>query len=77
MADRVYSNKNVREKLTNKKIQVIIPKKKNFIDSKNDGFDIHVYKIRHLIENLFARLKQFRSIATRYDKSNNNFASMV
>lgn len=77
IADRAYSNKKIREKLADKKIQAIIPKKKNSIDSTNDGFDIHVYKIRHLIENLFARLKQFRSIATRYDKSKNNFASMI
>jgi transposase len=32
-------------------------------------FDKHLYKVRHLIENFFAKLKQFRAIATRYDKS--------
>ena len=77
IADRAYSNKKKREKLEDKKIQAIIPKKINSIDKTNDGFDKHLYKIRHLIENLFARLKQFRSIATRYDKSRNNFASMI
>jgi len=30
-------------------------------------FDRHLYKARHLIENFFAKLKQFRAIATRYD----------
>ncbi|KAB8030717.1 transposase [Fluviispira multicolorata] len=77
IADRAYSNKKIREKLADKNIQAIIPKKKNSIDKTNDGFDMHLYKTRHLVENLFARLKQFRSIATRYDKSKNNFASMV
>jgi len=77
IADRAYSNKKIREKIADKKIQAIIPKKKNSIDKTNDGFDMHLYKIRHLVENLFARLKQFRSIATRYDKSKNNFASMI
>jgi len=77
IADRAYSNKKIREKLLDKKIQAIIPKKKNSIDKSNEGFDKHLYKIRHLIENLFSRLKQFRSIATRYDKSKNNFASMI
>ncbi|RDB35100.1 MAG: transposase, partial [Spirobacillus cienkowskii] len=67
IADRAYSNKKIRENLADKKIQTIIPKKKNSIDKTNAGFDKHLYKIRHLIENLFARLKQFRSIATRYD----------
>jgi transposase len=32
-----------------------------------------VYKARHLIENFFAKLKQFRAIATRYDKRAINF----
>ncbi|MEC5215058.1 hypothetical protein RCH06_003635, partial [Polaromonas sp. CG_9.5] len=33
----------------------------------------HLYKARHLIENFFARLKQYRAIATRYDKTARNF----
>jgi transposase len=32
-------------------------------------YDKHLYKGRHLIENFFARLKQYRAIATRYDKT--------
>ena len=31
--------------------------------------DRHLYKARHLIENFFARLKHYRAIATRYDKT--------
>ena len=33
------------------------------------AFDKHLYKARHLIENFFAKVKQFRAIATRYDKT--------
>src|SRR4051795_2551575 len=33
------------------------------------AFDTDLYKARHLIENFFAKLKQFRAIATRYDKT--------
>ena len=40
-------------------------------------FDKQLYKARHLIENLFARLKQFRRIATRFEKLAKNFAAMV
>ena len=40
-------------------------------------FDRHLYKARHLIENFFARLKQFRAIATRYDKTARNFLAAV
>jgi transposase len=40
-------------------------------------FDRHVYKERHLIENFFVRLKQYRAIATRYDKTARNFLAAV
>lgn len=41
------------------------------------AYDKHRYKARHLIENLFARLKQFRRIATRFEKLALHFAAMV
>ncbi len=40
-------------------------------------FDRDTYKARHLIENFFAKLKQFRAIATRYDKTARNFLAAV
>ena len=40
-------------------------------------FDRDLYKTRHLIENFFAKLKQFRAIATRYDKTARNFLAAV
>ena len=40
-------------------------------------FDHHLYKARHLIENFFARLKQYRAIATRYDKTACNFLGAI
>jgi transposase len=39
--------------------------------------DRHLYAARHLIENFFAKLKQFRAIATRYDKTARNFLGAV
>ncbi len=36
-----------------------------------------LYKARHRIENFFARLKQFRAIATRYDKTAINFLAAI
>ena len=41
------------------------------------SYDRHAYRERHLIECLFNRLKQFRRIATRYEKLARNFLSMV
>ena len=40
-------------------------------------FDQHLYRERHRIENLFARLKAFRRIATRYEKLHTYFAAML
>ena len=40
-------------------------------------FDKDTYKARHLIENFFAKLKQFRAIATRYDKTARNFLAAI
>ncbi len=36
-----------------------------------------LYKARHLIENFFARLKQYRTIATHYDKTARNFLGAI
>ena len=36
-----------------------------------------MYKKRHLIENFFTRLKDFRAIATRYEKTGRNFPAGV
>lgn len=39
--------------------------------------DKELYKKRHKIENFFSRLKDFRAIATRYDKTATNFLAGV
>jgi transposase len=40
-------------------------------------YDRDLYKARHLIENFFAKIKQFRAIATRYDKTARDFLAAV
>jgi transposase len=40
-------------------------------------YDKDLYKERHLIENFFCKLKQFRAIATRYDKTARNFLAAI
>ena len=56
------------------KVAVIPPKANRRAPRK---FNRHIYKERHLIENFFAKLKQFRAIATRYDKTARNFLAAV
>jgi len=54
---------------------VVIPPKANRKQPR--PYDTELYKARHLIENFFARLKQFRAIATRYDKRAINFLAAI
>lgn len=53
----------------------VIPPKRNRKNPRS--FDKEMYKARHLIENFFCRLKQFRAIATRYDKTARNFLAAI
>jgi transposase len=39
--------------------------------------DKELYKARHLIENFYCKLKQYRAIATRYDKTARNFLATI
>lgn len=54
---------------------IVIPPKKN--RKVQRFYDKELYKARHLIENFFCRLKQYRAIATRYDKTARNFLSAI
>lgn len=49
----------------------VIPPKRNRVVRRSHGQEL--YKERHLIENFFCKLKQFRAIATRYDKTARHF----
>jgi transposase len=53
----------------------VIPPKRHRTNQR--FYDKHLYQARHLIENLFGKLKQFRAIATRYDKTARNFFAAV
>ena len=75
-ADKGYDSEEIRELIREKGSTPLIPRKKNS-KTGNDDMDWCLYKYRHLVENVFARLKHFRAIATRYDKLKRNYASMV
>jgi len=53
----------------------VIPPKRNRTEQRE--YDHDLYEARHLIENFFCTLKQFRAIATRYDKTARNFLAAV
>ncbi len=75
-ADKGYDSELLREQIEKTATKANIPKKSN-TRSNNDYMDWYLYKIRHLVENTFARLKQFRGIATRYDKLKRNYENSV
>lgn len=72
----VRDSKAIRDKIREKSSTPIIPRKQNS-KTGNGDIDRCLYKYRHLVENVFARLKYFRAIATRYDKLKLQFESML
>ncbi|MFY4730679.1 IS5 family transposase [Nitrospira sp. BLG_2] len=76
IADKAYdADERVIEPLRKAGKTIVIPPKSNRHHKRD--YDEDVYKDRHLIENFFAKLKQYRAIATRYDKRASTFLSAV
>ena len=73
--DKAYSNRRIRRYLRQKGIRVTIPRKAS--ERRRGPFDKQRYKLRARIEQLIGRLKQFRRIATRYEKRADNYLGMV
>jgi transposase len=75
IADKGYTSRKFRTFLRKHRIAVTIPHKEN--EHHKGVFDKVLYRTRNRVERLFARLKQFRRIATRYEKRGENFAAMI
>lgn len=73
--DKAYSNRRIRRFLRQKGIRVTIPRKAD--EHRRGPFDKEAYKRRARVEQLINRLKQFRRIATRYEKRGDNYLGMV
>lgn len=74
-ADKGYSNGLVRGYLRRGGIRVTIARKSN--EHRGGAFDRALYRTRNLVERLINRLKQFRRIATRYEKRAENYQAML
>ena len=55
--------------------EAVIPSKRNRTAPREH--DREMYKWRHQIENFFARIKEFRAVVTRYDKTDESFAAAI
>ena len=74
-ADKAYDSDAILEYLVTHNIEAVIPPRSNRLIQRS--YDKHLYKNRNLVERFFCRIKQFRRIATRYDKLAERFASFV
>jgi transposase len=75
LADKAYSNGRIRLYLRRRGIRVTIPRKAN--ERRRGPFSKDIYRQRNQVERCFNRLKQFRRIATRYEKRAENYLTML
>lgn len=76
LADKAYdADKRIIKPLAAQGKILVIPPRRN--RKRLREYDKELYKARHLIENFFAKLKQYRAIATRYDKRTVNFLGAI
>lgn len=75
VADKAYDSGAIRDDLLNKDIEPAIPYRANTVDPA--PIDRAAYRQRQKVERLINRLKQFRRIATRYDKLKVTFLSLI
>jgi transposase len=75
IADAAYDSDRLRRAIASKRAQAVIPN--NPSRAHKHLLDKHLYKERHLIECCFSKLKQFRRVATRYEKTARNYLAVV
>src|SRR5512135_712216 len=73
--DKAYTGRPVRQHLRRRGIQPVIPSKTG--QPRHPFFDRQAYRLRNRVERLINRLKQFRRIATRYEKRAVNDLAMI
>jgi transposase len=75
VADKAYDAQSLIDSITQRGACAVIPSRENRQAPR--AFDRPQYKHRNLIERFFCRLKQFRRIATRYDKLASRFSAFI
>ena len=75
IGDKAYDAQTIIELIKTQGSNPVIPPKKNRIEQRE--YDKHLYKERHLVECFFCKLKEFRRIATRYEKLSVTYLAMV
>jgi len=75
LADRGYDSNEIINKAVSQNMKTVIPPRKSRREQRE--YDDDLYKLRHLVENAFLFLKQWRGIATRYAKNTTSFVAAV
>ena len=75
VGDKGYSSRKIRAYVRRHGMRITIPRKSN--ERRTGPFDRALYRERNRVERLINRLKQFRRIATRYEKRAANYLGMV
>jgi transposase len=75
LGDKAFDADWLRADLEARGAAAVIPPKAN--RKARISFDRDIYRWRHLIENTFAKLKEFRAVATRYDKTDGSFRATI
>ncbi len=75
VGDKGYSSRKIRAYLRRRGIRITIPRKRN--ERRTGPFNRAIYRERNRVERLINRLKQWRRIATRYEKRAANHLAMV
>ena len=73
LADKAFDTDGLLQDVDARGATAVIPPKANRKIQRE--YDEEIYKWWHLVENYFAKLKEFREIATRYDKTDCNYAA--
>lgn len=75
LGDKAFDNNSMREDLERRGAEAVIPSK---ADRKAViPHDRAKYQWRHLIENYFSKIKEFRSVNTRYDKTDTSYRATI
>ena len=75
IGDKGYDSDAIREELATSEVRAVIPSKST--RRHPVAFDRDLYKQRNLIERMFNKLKNWRRVATRYDKTASSFLAFV
>ena len=73
LADKAFDADWLLQDLDERGATAVIPPKANRKVQRD--YEAHMYKWCHLVENYFAKIKEFRCIATRYDKTDTSYAA--